>query len=204
MIEFPSIGQYRNAIKAVHEAAARNGEDELGNPIYRSVTEPLPVVRYVGTVKLHGMNGSVVQTPDGAIAYQSRNKVITPEKDNAGFAAFCQKLEDQRYPDVVDQRGFWTKLFEAIRVSYELTDTVVIYGEWCCGNIQKGVALSQIPEKRFMIFGIANAIGEEITHWVSPNELSGFLVGDLCERIHCVYEFLLLVHHLHHHQQFVV
>lgn len=189
MIEFPSIGQYRNAIKAMHEMAAFVGLDERGNPIYKSNTAALPIVKYVGTVKLHGSNASVVQTPDGVITYQSRNRVITPEKDNAGFATFCQKLETYIPIDSCEPVSFWSRVFLAIRKMYDLKETVVIYGEWCCGNIQQGVALSQIPEKRFIIFGIANAVGEEITRWISPNELSRFSVSDLCERVHCIYEY---------------
>lgn len=189
MIEFPSIGQYRQVIKAMHERSARNGVDEQGNPIYKSVVDPLPVLKYVGTVKLHGTNSSVVQTPDGEIYYQSRNRIIDPENDNAGFARFCQEL-DAQYPGT-----FWADTFDVIREEYGLDNTVVIYGEWCCGNVQKNVALAEIPEKQFIIFAIADVIEstdpdeESYTRWLSPNELSGFNISKRCSRVHCIYEY---------------
>lgn len=185
MIEFPSIGQYRQTIKAMHESCAKIGVDEQGKTIYRSITDPLPIVKYVGTVKLHGSNASIVQEPDGLIYYQSRNRIITPENDNAGFAAFCQNLND-------DIPFYWERIFQHFRGTFNLTDTVIIYGEWCCGTIQRNVALTQIPRKQFVIFGVASAVNEEIVRWLSPEELSSFKISDKElneDRVHCIYDF---------------
>ncbi len=54
-ISFPSIGQYRQVIKAVNERASYAGRDEAGEPIYKMPTAPLPVLPYVGTIKLHAL-----------------------------------------------------------------------------------------------------------------------------------------------------
>ena len=44
-----------------------------------------PVIEYRGKIKLHGTNAAVQINKDGVFA-QSRNNIITPESDNAGFA----------------------------------------------------------------------------------------------------------------------
>jgi hypothetical protein len=76
---------------------------------------------------------------------QSRENIITPEKDNAGFAFFV----DSHISEFND-------LFYSIqsRLNLDLkTNTITIYGEWCGGNIQKGVGITNIP-KSFFIFGV--------------------------------------------------
>lgn len=69
---FPSINQFRNAVKA-----------ERGWAEYHNV-EPRKRV-YVGTVKLHGSNAGIT-IEGGEISYRSRSRFITPEDDNHGFA----------------------------------------------------------------------------------------------------------------------
>lgn len=95
-----------------------------------------PIVEYEGTVKLHGTNASVVYGVDGTIQYQSRNNNITPDNDNAGFARWASEN------DVLND----------LRVD-EPSITTILFGEWCGGNIQAGVALNQLP-KMFVIFNI--------------------------------------------------
>jgi hypothetical protein len=161
MIKFPSIGQYRDAIREVGGRATYAGRDENGYPIYDG-SATLPTLEYVGTVKLHGTNSSVVIGPDDNITTQSRKRVITPEKDNAGFSRFIFEEVGEDY---------WKRQAEVIRGSYDLSadDTIVVYGEWCGGSIQKTVALAQLP-KMMVVFAIR--IGtEEDTRWISPQNL---------------------------------
>jgi uncharacterized OsmC-like protein len=57
---------------------------------------------------------------------------------------------------------------------------IVVYGEWCCGNIQKKVGLSLIPEKHFIVFGakaVDNTGDEPKSWWI--RDLSGFYVTTL-------------------------
>lgn len=51
-VKYPSIDQFRNAITSVRNFTRYAGKDEQGNPVYN--TDPLPVIKYTGTVKLHG------------------------------------------------------------------------------------------------------------------------------------------------------
>lgn len=140
-IKFPSIGQFRDAIKQVQSACA-----------YHNV--PLPTVEFRGTVKLHGTNAAVVIAADGTWHCQSRERIITPESDNAGFAAF-----------VYGHKAYWDQLAEGLSAAIDSDDeTMQIYGEWCGGNIQKGAGLSYLP-KMFVIFAVRFSVDVEGTEW---------------------------------------
>lgn len=144
MIKWPSIEQYRNVVKNVQHKAAYMGLDNEGNPMFdkRRVS---PTLNFEGTVKLHGTNASVAMTGT-ELWVQSRENIITPEKDNAGFAMFVKSNEES----FVDLLATAWSIFGVKRGD----DTIVVFGEWCGGNIQTSVALNQLP-KMFVIFGIA-------------------------------------------------
>lgn len=133
MHKYFSTGQYKNTIKTVHERCN-----------YHKI--PVPTLTFKGTVKLHGTNSSVYNVlSNDELVVQSKNNVITPEADNAGFANYVKANESlfkeifnqvkKQYPDAVENK------------------TAVIYGEWCGGSIQKGVALSGLP-KMFVVFAM--------------------------------------------------
>ncbi len=143
MIKFPSIEQFRTIVSNVLRHFNFIGLDEIGEAIY-DVTKPKPTLKFKGTVKLHGTNAAVSFNQTGYWA-QSRENIITPEKDNAGFAFFVESKKDV-FKKFVDQ--IMSKNFEDIS-----NNTFTIYGEWCGGNIQKGVGISNLP-KSFFIFGL--------------------------------------------------
>lgn len=133
---FPKIGQFRDVINHVAQKTRFVGLDEAGEPIY-DVTKRQPVLAFEGTIKLHGTNAAVVRNEDGSIHFQSRERIITPESDNAGFALWASTIG-------------WEKIFN---YSFIKGSRVEIFGEWCGGNIQSGVALNQLT-KRFVIFKV--------------------------------------------------
>ena len=143
--EFPSIEQYRNVIKLVRERAQFDGV-------------PLPTLLFYGSVKLHGTNAGIGFTEIGEMYVQSRSRIITPEQDNAGFAAWVRDNEE-RIPKLISS---------------------VIYGEWCGGNIQKSVALNQLP-KMFVPFAITTN-----GRWWTPEELKTFFSHS---GMRCIYDF---------------
>ena len=144
MIKFPSIEQFRTVVTNINRHYNYVGLDENGDAIYDH-TLPKPTLTFKGTVKLHGTNAAVCYNTDGGFWVQSRENIITVEKDNAGFSFFAESNKD-----------VFNKLFQEIQketnVSYE-HNTVTIYGEWCGGNIQKGVGITNLP-KSFFIFGV--------------------------------------------------
>lgn len=107
---------------------------------------PLPKLWFVGTVKLHGTNAGIQFDSDGVMHCQSRTGIIAPGKtDNAGFAGWVEANKDA-----------FLSLAKPNRV---------VYGEWCGGNIQKGVAINGLP-KMFVVFAVKD--GEE---WMSREDM---------------------------------
>jgi len=130
MIKFPKIRQFRDVVRSVQLHHDFKGKDAAGNPIYEH-TSDYPTLVFEGSVKLHGTNAAVVFDAGGHLHAQSRERVITPEDDNAGFAAFIDALP----AELKDGASYST----------------AVYGEWCGGNIQKGVAITGL-DKMFVIF----------------------------------------------------
>lgn len=144
MVKFPSIEQFRSVVATVLRQYNFAGLDENGDAIY-DTTRPKPTLTFKGTVKLHGTNAAVSGNLSDGIWAQSRENIITPEKDNAGFAFFVESNKE-----------LFTELIASVFVKNEidmLENTVTIYGEWAGGNIQKGVGITNI-EKSFFIFGV--------------------------------------------------
>ena len=152
-VSFSKIGQFRGVISDIKHHTQYIGKDDDGNIVMdRNAT--MPVVPFKGTVKLHGTNAGIGVDSEGEIWYQSRSNIITPEHDNAGFAFFADNRKD-----------IFLKFVQDIRTRTGLVDeTIVIFGEWCGGSIQKGVAISGL-DKMFVIFAVKVAIvgfeGEE-------------------------------------------
>lgn len=135
MEKYGSIEQFRNVIKAVRAFSDYKGKDEDGNSIY-SHDHEYPTVNFKGTVKLHGTNASVVKYKDRPLVYQSRERELSLGADNAGFMTYMSGVD-------------LDFLFEGI----EFNEYIAVYGEWCGGNIQSGVAISNLP-KMFVVFGL--------------------------------------------------
>jgi hypothetical protein len=125
-MKFPKIHQFRSAAKYANWAG-------IGRVDYR------------GTVKLHGTNGGVRFQKDGVIVAQSRNRDLTLESDNHGFAAFVRGQRSQF-------RTIHRQLLAHLGVDDEADREVTIFGEWVGPGIQRGVALAQLPVKQFVVF----------------------------------------------------
>jgi len=141
-IKYPSIGQFRQVVYQVNRTHEFVGLDENGEAIYEK-GRPKPTLTFKGTVKIHGTNASVCYNKNESIYYQSRKNIITPQKDNAGFAMFAESNKD-----------VFLKMFDDICSNINTHDnTITIYGEWAGEGIQRGIAISQLP-KSFFIFAI--------------------------------------------------
>lgn len=144
MIKFPSIEQFRTVVSNINRHYNFKGLDENGEAIY-DPSMPKPKLTFKGTVKLHGTNAAVSYNTKGDLWYQSRENIITPEKDNAGFAFFAESNRDVFL-------GLMLEVAENENINRN-ENTITIYGEWCGGNIQKGVGITNLP-KSFFIFGV--------------------------------------------------
>jgi hypothetical protein len=147
-ISFPKIHQFADAIRTIKHKKDFQGLDVNGDAIYAH-NAVYPTLAYKGTVKLHGTNAAIIFDEDGNFHCQSRENIITPEKDNAGFATYIYSLPKEIISSTVKNFG--------------------IYGEWCGGNIQAGVAINGLP-KMFVIFAERNLDGDlEEQNWSERN-----------------------------------
>ena len=106
----------------------------------RTVGEDIkhPVVTYRGKVKLDGTNAAI-RIVDGVVAAQSRSRIVTPEDDNYGFAAFVETLKP------------WLA-----NLAYLPGGDHTIYGEWCGKGIQKRCSVSKC-DRMFVVFSMTTA-----------------------------------------------
>ena len=102
--------------------------------VFRNMNRRLtpPTVDYIVKVKLHGTNAAIRVTSDGTVVAQSRSRDISLSDDNAGFARWLHENSN---------------LF---------TEAVTIFGEWAGPGIQRGDAVTSIPEKTFFPFAVMN------------------------------------------------
>ena len=141
--KFPKIGQLHQAVRHAHKL--------------RPDARPAMPLTYRGTVKLHGTNAGVRLSPSGrVVCVQSRNRVLTVEDDNMGFAAF---IFDEHMG--AHRRALLAAVADEVRSrrcvveAGCLAEDVTLYGEWCGPGIQKGVALNSLPERQFVLFSAA-------------------------------------------------
>ena len=145
MIKFPSIEQFRNIVTTIDSRYNFTGLDENGNAVY-DPSLPKPVITFKGTVKLHGTNAGVSYNNEAGVWAQSRENIITSQKDNAGFAFFVESNDT-----------VFRELFDIIATHNNIdcdTNTNSSYGEWAGKGIQKGVGISSLPDKTYFVFGV--------------------------------------------------
>jgi RNA ligase len=155
LIEFPKIGQFANVVRNIRQ---KHKDDLI-----------LPIVRYTGKVKSHGTNSSIVFNSDDTFYCQSRSRIITPLSDNAGFAAWASKNIDLIKDKLEIERKF--KDIRTPELFADNTYSIVVYGEWCGGSIQSGIALSELS-KRFIVFAFRSQIAPEATPTWTFNKLT--------------------------------
>jgi hypothetical protein len=169
MIEFQDIGQFRQTARSVQHRAqfVRMGDD--GAPIMNTLAIS-PTLPYVGTVKLHGTNGSVRIEGD-RITPQSRSNELSATQDNMGFAKFILSLPPE--------------IWQYFRSTYG--DNIVVFGEWAGKGVQKTVAISQV-DKFWAIFRIERITPEGTGgEWLDLHNLNTTILNT--HRIYSIYQF---------------
>ena len=173
-LSFPSIEQYRNVIRNIKDFTRYKGKDENGDNIFDPSIQ-LPKLKYRGTIKLHGTNSGIVfyfQTDEVYVSFQSRENIITPLKDNAGFAS-------RHYPIFSVEENI-EALFNAAGIEPKNGDVIEVFGEWIGKGIQKTVAISQL-DKMFVIFAVkVNDV------WLNRDIVAKFKLPEL--NIHNIYD----------------
>lgn len=148
-IPYPSTGQLKDMVKEVTYDSNRKNFGER------------PTIEFTGTVKVHGTNAAYCEDGYGSCWFQSRKRILSLEKDNNGFYVWGSN------------RGVeFGELADEIRLCNDIErrpeDTLAIYGEFCGGSIQHGVALTGLP-KMFILFGaklVSEIKGETVEKWL--------------------------------------
>lgn len=137
---------------------------------------------YANGVLAHNSNFCVVRPVNGKaedIYFQSRERIISVMDDNAGSATWGTAHREEL-----------NRMFDRIaeyKTSDNPNDLIQIYGEWCGGNIQKGVGLTKLP-KSFFVFAIRVSETAESTQWFSPEEILDVFERNI-ENMHCIYDY---------------
>lgn len=189
---FPSIGQYANVIANVNRRATYVGRDAQDEPIYNAFA-PKPTLDFIGTTKLHGTNaGIILDFYNDTIYFESRESVLIPGKDNAGFAAYMSTIQQDFANMVIENLHLSGTEWDPKNREQEFwgDNVLAIYGEWCGGSIQKGVALNGL-EKMFVMLN-ATIRTRETTE---SRNLEWFPVDDIkkmrlpLQKVHNIYDF---------------
>ena len=125
--------------------------------IHQDEIEAFPHILYQAKIKLHGTNAAIRLCSDGSVVAQARNRDLTIDHDNYGFAAFVENLKK-----ILNSKGI---------------PETVIYGEFAGPGIQQSVAVSQIPKKVFAIFAIKwiHPLSEKELIVIHPNSIESLL-----------------------------
>ena len=155
-LEWPSIEQFRHVVKEVRMRAQYVGTDEEGNKIVNRDAK-LPKIKFTGTVKIHGTNAGIGYDPrSGEIWAQSRSQILGSGNTNFGFWNYVEENKDALKQIFDDQLMYIT--------DSGVLESIYFFGEWCGPNIQKGVAVSYIPNKSFVLFGIRVVLEDGVVH----------------------------------------
>lgn len=161
-----SEGRCRPETSLDHEALVKWTSIELLHNVVGDVVakaeldgEPPPKLEYRAKVKLHGTNCGVQIRRDGAIVAQGRNRTLTIEDDNMGFAAWVLRNKEH-FDALVDPK-----------------QDLFLFGEWCGAGIQRSVSICEIGRKVFAIFAIqlGDHRAEEARLVTSPEALVALL-----------------------------
>lgn len=142
--KYHKILQFTNVVRNISRAAAFDGLNDDGEPIYNE-GKPKPKLTFIGTTKLHGSNAGITYTPSGGIVAMKRSALIGIDNLSAhfGFNTFVQ----------VTNKDYFTNLLSRLWNLYcKDGDQITLFGEWAGEGIQKSVGISKLP-KAFYVFG---------------------------------------------------
>lgn len=182
--KYHSTNQFRNVVKSIREQATFVGVDECGEVMY-DTTQPIPTLKYIGTTKLHGTNGSVVLHEDGVISFHNKNNLLGYVKDGeftllSDNVEFAQSMY-RRFDDVQE-------VVEKVKQIAKEHNGVELYplkisGEWCGSGVQKSVGISHLNKRSFFIFGVkaGETLQQEKQGWLPVTSLMGLTTQENCD-----------------------
>lgn len=149
MDKFSKINRFRNTYRGV---------------IRHSGEHSVPTLDYIGTVKLHGTNAGVRREQNGDLIPQSRNRILSLDSDNYGFAKFVDENSDAI-----------NEIFDKMSPK-AVSTSITLYGEWVGTGIQGNVAVAQL-EPHWVLFNAKFNGNYDPTYYPIPIELQNNDVG---------------------------
>lgn len=142
-MKFPSINQFPAVMKDVKWFKDRIKDD--------AILEGFKNVKFNASIKLHGTNACIgFEVDNGEVVTnsrvvsnvwaQKRTQVMTSSNDNFGFARWVE--------EVIEPRIIGKEVYSRMWAS----GVFRLYGEWAGPAVQKGVSISDIPQKSFFPF----------------------------------------------------
>ena len=128
-IKMPSINQFKQV------------QYDINKMLDKGIFKELPKIKFNYTIKIHGTNASIMIDKDNSIYAQKKDNIITPTKDNFGFALYVETNKE-----------FFKEVLSNLKEILNTTE-LVVYGEWASEGVQRGVGVSELP-KTFYAFGI--------------------------------------------------
>lgn len=161
-IKYPSTNQLRQVVRTIKETLTFDGLDDNGN--IKRKTPFSWLVNFLGTVKIHGTNGSVVFYSEDEIVFQSKERVLSVGQDNQGFMARMSNVDTKALLDQVK--------YLCTKVGVDFKFPVEVAGEWAGRGIQKGVAVSDV-DPFFAVFRVAVGKDEyDSLNWLPTSDLA--------------------------------
>lgn len=163
-ISAASIGQFREVVANVNRTANFVGLDENGGAIYDPSLKK-PTILFEGTCKLHGTFAAFLYNEASGHWIQSKEKIITPTNDNAGFAFFAESKKE-----------VFIELIKSLARQHSIdlnNNTIVLGMEWAGKGIQKVVGISEIDKSAFIFKHAKVSPFEEgkAAYWISTNRI---------------------------------
>lgn len=172
--KFHKIGEFRKVVKYVTESTQFQGLDSSNKPIFDPSVK-LPIINYTGTVKMHGTNGSIVLSEDGTISFHSKDNLLGQVSSDGKF-----QLHMDNYDFAKTMYTRMAGVTEVVHAAKKLLGDRLVYplrlsGEWIGDNITKGVSISDLPVKTFVIFGIKSGHTDLTTRrsWLPMRLIAG-------------------------------
>lgn len=142
MKKMPSIESLKHAAKRINLTADHH-------------KQPYPTLTFLGSTKLHGTNAGIRRnkSKSGEVSFiaQSKKQVQGPG-NHYGFPEFVMALPQEKL----------NALFDAAFGPDEPKAT--LFGEWIGPGVQSKVAITQLPEKQFVLFLGATGDGEDAVY----------------------------------------
>jgi hypothetical protein len=166
-ISYNSIGQFKEVLAKVKRKAQFVSYNEETKEVVLDSTAKMPIVKAIGTEKIHGTNAAVCYSiPDG-FWIQSRKNIITPEKDNAGCAFQTNANKDAWMSIILELSDIH---------NIDLNNNIIsVFYEWSGGNVQPKSAVSGL-DKRSIIFqhfkvSPLNPSEEDVAYWLDTKKV---------------------------------